>query len=96
VTIKASAARRILRRQGMPPQEIRAVLAADEPLVVRRLLELHRERLGEWLEQQRSVVESIERFLAGPRDLHGRRAVAQSRRERRRRAVLEASRSILD
>ena len=45
----------------MPPREIRAVLAADDPLVGRRLLELHRERLGEWLEEQRRLVSSIER-----------------------------------
>ena len=51
----------------MPPQEIRAVLAADDPLVVRRLLELHRERLEEWLEEQRRLVASIERSCAdGP------------------------------
>ena len=42
----------ILRRQGMPSREIRAVAAADDPLVVQRLLELHRERLEEWLEEQ--------------------------------------------
>ena len=61
MTIRATTARRILRRQGMPPREIRAVLAADDPLVGRRLLELHRERLGEWLEEQRRLVSSIER-----------------------------------
>jgi DNA-binding transcriptional MerR regulator len=64
VTITAVAARRILRRQGMPPQEIRAVVAADDPLVVRRLLELHRERLGERLEEQQRLVASIEQSLA--------------------------------
>jgi DNA-binding transcriptional MerR regulator len=64
MTITAAAARRILRRQGMPPQEIRAVLAADDPLVVRRLLELHRERLDEWLAEQQRLLASIER---GPR-----------------------------
>jgi hypothetical protein len=63
VTIAAATARRILRGQGMPPQEIRAVLAAGDPLVVRRLLELHRERLDEWLEEQRTGVASIERSL---------------------------------
>jgi DNA-binding transcriptional MerR regulator len=64
VTITAAgAARRILRGQGMPPQEIRAVLRADDPLVVRRLLELHRERLRERLEEQRRLVAMIERSL---------------------------------
>jgi hypothetical protein len=48
----------------MPRREIRAVLAADDPLLVRRLLELHRERLEEWLEEQRRLVMSIERERA--------------------------------
>ena len=61
MTIRTTTARRILRKQGMPPREIRAVLTADDPLVGRRLLELHRERLGEWLEDQRRLVSSIER-----------------------------------
>ena len=47
----------------MPPQEIRAILAAGDPLVVRRLLELHRERLEEWLEEQQQLVSSIEASL---------------------------------
>jgi DNA-binding transcriptional MerR regulator len=59
-----TSARRILRRQGMPPQEIRAVLVADDPVIVRRLLELHRERLEEWLEAQRRLVSDIEQSLA--------------------------------
>lgn len=62
MTVEATA-RRILRRQGMPSREIRAVLAADDPLVVQRLLELHRERLEEWLEDQRRLVATIERSL---------------------------------
>ena len=48
----------------MPPQEIRAILAASDPLVVRRLMELHRERLEEWLEEQRRLLANIERCLA--------------------------------
>ena len=67
MTITATTARRILRRQGMPPQDIRAVLAADDPLVGRRLLELHRERLEEWLDEQWKLVANIERVLVdGP------------------------------
>jgi DNA-binding transcriptional MerR regulator len=65
VRITAATARRILRRQGMPSREIRAVIAADDPLVVQRLLELHRERLEEWLEEQRRLVASIEASLVG-------------------------------
>lgn len=60
MTITATAARRILRRQGMPRREIRAVLGAGDPLVVHRLLELHRERLKEWLEEQQRLLSSIE------------------------------------
>jgi hypothetical protein len=67
MTIRAAATRRVLRLQGMPRQEIRAVLAAGDPLIVRRLMELHRERLGEWLEEQQRLVASIERSLAGER-----------------------------
>ena len=79
MTIRATTARRILRRQGMPPREIRAVLAADDPLVGRRLLELHRERLGEWLEEQRRLVANIELDLAdGPAVLQRRRVTRAS------------------
>jgi hypothetical protein len=44
----------------MPRREIRAVLAANDPLVARRLLELHRERLEEWLEEQQRLLANIE------------------------------------
>jgi hypothetical protein len=53
----------ILRRQRMPAGEIRAVLAAGDPAIVRRYLELHGERLEEWLAGQRRVLESIEGWL---------------------------------
>jgi DNA-binding transcriptional MerR regulator len=62
----SASARRILRRQGMPPEEIRTVLAASDPIVVRRVLELHRERLEEWLEEQRRLIASIDRSSRGP------------------------------
>jgi hypothetical protein len=65
VRITAAPARRILRGQGMPPREIRAVLGGDDPVFVRRLLELHRERLAEWFEEQQRLVATIERSLAG-------------------------------
>jgi DNA-binding transcriptional MerR regulator len=63
--MNTAGAREILRRQGMPPEEIRAVLAGRDPLLVRQLLELHRERLAEWLEEQRRLVASIERVAIG-------------------------------
>ena len=54
----------VLRDQGMPPEEVRAVLASDDAEVVRRHLELHVERLEERLIAQRRRVASAERILA--------------------------------
>ncbi len=68
MTITPAAARRILRRQGMPRQEIRAALGATDLLVARRLLQLHRERLDEWLEEQEGLLSSVERSIADERD----------------------------
>jgi DNA-binding transcriptional MerR regulator len=62
--VTAGTVRRILRRQGMPPEEIRAVLAPGDPVIARRLLELHRERLEEWVEEQRRLLAAVERALA--------------------------------
>ena len=45
----------------MPSDEIRAVLASEDPLLVRRLLELHRERLEDRLADQRRTIARIER-----------------------------------
>ena len=56
-------ARRILRRQGMPPGEIRAIFAPGDPVIARRLLELHRERLAEWAEEQRRLLARVERSV---------------------------------
>jgi DNA-binding transcriptional MerR regulator len=52
-----------LRRQGMPLPEIRAVLAAGDPAIVRRHLELHRERLEERLAEQRRALAAVESSL---------------------------------
>lgn len=52
---------RTLRRQRMPLDEIRAVLRTDDPEIVRRYLELHRERLHERLAAQVGSLSSIER-----------------------------------
>lgn len=46
----------VLRDQGMPPEEIDAILGADDPEVVRRYLELHEERLEERLADQRRSI----------------------------------------
>lgn len=59
----ASATRR-LREQGMPPEEIDAVLAVEEPQVLRSYMELHRERLDERLAAERRALAAHERFLA--------------------------------
>jgi DNA-binding transcriptional MerR regulator len=48
-----------LRRNGMPRAEIRAVLAADDPEIVRRYVELHRERLEEQLEDRRRSLDAL-------------------------------------
>jgi hypothetical protein len=53
----------ILHRQRMPSDEFRAVLSAGDPAIVRRYLELHRERLEEWFEGQRRALESVEGWL---------------------------------
>lgn len=54
-----------LRRQRMPRDEIAAVLTTDDPQVVRRHLELHRERTAEWLDDAQRALSAIEAFLAG-------------------------------
>jgi DNA-binding transcriptional MerR regulator len=53
----------VLREQGMPPQEIRAVLTATDGLVMHRYLELHLERLEEWLAAQRHRLRAAEQVL---------------------------------
>ena len=49
-------ATQVLRDQGMPPEEIDAILGADDPGVIRRYLELHVERLEERLADQRRSI----------------------------------------
>jgi hypothetical protein len=53
-----------LIEQGMPDDEVRAVLSAHDPTIVRRHLELHRERLAERLAEQRAAVDHAESLLA--------------------------------
>ena len=53
-----------LRDQGMPSEEIFAILGADNPELIRRYLELHRERLEEHLADQRRTLARLERLLA--------------------------------
>jgi hypothetical protein len=53
----------VLRDQEMPPDELRVVLATADRELVRRHLELHLERLEEWLITQRRSVAAAERIL---------------------------------
>jgi hypothetical protein len=58
---------RVLNDQGMPPRDIRIVLQADDPVMVRRYLELHRERLEERLAAQIRALEAIDREVIADR-----------------------------
>ena len=53
----------VLRDQEMPPDELRVVLATPDRELVRRHLELHLERIEEWLITQRRSVAAAERIL---------------------------------
>ncbi len=55
---------RALRRQQMPIEEILAILTTEDPAVVHRYIELHRERLGERLAQQLRALGEVERVLS--------------------------------
>jgi hypothetical protein len=52
-----------LRQYEMPPNEISAVLGADNPELVRRYMELHRERLEERLADRLRALAGLERLL---------------------------------
>jgi hypothetical protein len=54
---------RALRHSEMPPEEIGAVLGASSPELVRRHMELHRERLEERLADQLRALTGLERSL---------------------------------
>ncbi len=47
----------------MPAAERHAVIDSDDPRTIQRYLDLHRERLEEWLMDQRAVLECIEVLL---------------------------------
>jgi hypothetical protein len=44
----------------MPSKEIRAILAAEDPELVHRYMELHRERLEEQLDEQLRTLDRLE------------------------------------
>jgi len=56
-------AERVLGCQEMPSDEIDALLAADDPQIVRRYLELHRERLEEHLADRLREIDAVESHL---------------------------------
>lgn len=60
--LKTSVARALLR-QDMPFGEVRAVLDSDDPAIVRRYLELHRERVEEQIVERRRALDMVERTL---------------------------------
>jgi len=53
----------VLRDLDMPPDEVDAVVSADQPVIVHRYMELHRERLEERLADQVRTLESVKRIL---------------------------------
>ena len=63
MTIETARIVATLRRQRMPEEEVRAVVTAEDPVVVHRYLELHAERLDEWAREQRAMLTSLERSL---------------------------------
>ncbi len=62
--------RETLREQGMPAAELQSILRSDDPVIVRRYLELHRERLEERLAEQVRTLERLEQQL-DPTPAHG-------------------------
>jgi len=64
----------------MPSDEIGTVLTTDDPELVRRHLELHRERLDEWLADQRRTLAALERLLADRAVERGRMRDASAQR----------------
>jgi hypothetical protein len=56
----------VLREQDMPADELRVVLTSSDRELIRHLLDLHLERLGERLVSQKQDVEAIGRILGGP------------------------------
>jgi hypothetical protein len=63
-------AERVLREQDMPRDEIRVVLTSEDRGLVRRHLDLHLDRLDEWVVSQKRRVELVNLFLTEPRDEH--------------------------
>jgi hypothetical protein len=58
-----TSALQVLRELDMPPDEVAAIVAADQPLIVHAYIELHRERLEERFANQVRILERLERIL---------------------------------
>ncbi|HET7928073.1 MAG TPA: hypothetical protein VFM40_00815 [Actinomycetota bacterium] len=71
-----------LRRNRMPRAEIRVVLGAEDPEIVRRHLELHRERLEEQYAAQRRELDALASSLLEHVEARGRRTARRKRRRR--------------
>jgi hypothetical protein len=61
-------AERVLREQEMPSDELRVVLTSVDRALVRRHLDLHLERLDEWIVSQQRRVELVGLILSERRD----------------------------
>jgi hypothetical protein len=61
-----------LSDQAMPSEEIGAILSSDDPAVVRRYLEVHRERLEEGLANQQFMLGLLEPLLVARSRAAGR------------------------
>jgi hypothetical protein len=66
MTSRLSAAA-LLSSQGRPPGDVSAVLETRDPRLIRRHMELHRERLMEQAIDQRRVIDQVERLLVEQR-----------------------------
>jgi hypothetical protein len=62
-SIEIRAAADLLTRQGMPRRDVDSVLRARDPRLIRRHLELHRERLMERSLLESRAVDRVERVL---------------------------------
>jgi hypothetical protein len=67
MTNRLSAAALLSRQGVLPPGDVSAVLETRDPRVIRRHLELHRERLVERAIDQRRAVHQVERLLVEQR-----------------------------
>jgi hypothetical protein len=66
-----------LSDQAMPSEEIGAILSSDDPAVVRRYLEVHRERLEEGVANQQLMLGLLEPLLLARSHAAGRRSAAK-------------------